>query len=181
MSGGSLQYDDIDNNCFPTVNGTNMKNILQMKFFPANTDAALLALRVINITAMFLKHGQHKIFAFSTLAARFPDPVGIGRFPSFIFSIFADVICAILMVIGLGTRWAALISFINLIVAWIFYHHFLFMGPNADRGELVVLYLGSTLTLLFAGPGKYSVDALISKHREANVAPQSKFNVKNSR
>lgn len=143
-----------------------MKNLLQMKFFPANADVALLVLRVVGILPMFIKHGIEKIFTFSAMSPHFADPIGIGPVPSLVCAMIADSICTILMVLGLFTRWAALISFTNLMVAWIFVHHFLFMGKNSDHGELIVIYLAATLTLFFSGPGKYSVDYLISGQEE---------------
>jgi putative oxidoreductase len=140
-----------------------MKDILQMKFFPANNDLALLILRIVCITPMFIKHGIEKIVTFGAMSAHFPDPIGIGPVASLFCAMLGDSICTVLMVIGLGTRWAALISFINLFVAWSFVHHFQFLGKGADHGELMVLYLGATLTLLFSGAGKFSIDALLNK------------------
>jgi len=142
-----------------------MKNFLQMKFFPANTDVALLALRITAALSLFIKHGIEKAFTFSAMVPTFPDPIGIGRGPSLFIAMIGDSICSILMVIGLGTRWAALISFTNIMVAWILVHHFAYLGKNpiAGHGELIVLYLSVTLTLFFAGPGKYSIDNLIDR------------------
>lgn len=140
-----------------------MKGLLQMKFFPANTDLALLVLRITVMLSLFIKHGIEKAFTFSAMVSTFPDPIGIGRGPSLFIAMIADSICSVLMVIGLGTRWAALISFINLMVAWIFVHHFKYFGKNTDHVELVFVYLAVLLTLFLSGAGKYSVDNLIGE------------------
>jgi uncharacterized membrane protein YphA (DoxX/SURF4 family) len=50
---------------------------------------------------------------------------------------------------------------VNIFIAWAFFHHFLFFGRQADHGELIVLYLAGLLTILIAGPGRYSVDSLL--------------------
>ncbi len=136
--------------------------LLPMTFVPANQDLGLLALRVAGVVPLILKHGLEKIFTFSAMAAHFPDPLHIGAVPSLLFALVSDSICSVLLIAGLATRWAALISLINLCVAWAFVHHFQFFGRGADHGELIVLYIAIMITLLLAGAGKYSVDALLA-------------------
>ena len=135
-----------------------LKNLIQLKSIPPNSDLGLLLLRLTTITPLFLKHGIEKIFTFSQMAAHFPDPLHIGPVPSLVFAMISDSICTLLMIVGLATRWAAAIVFVNVLVAWAFVHHFEFLGHAADHGELIVLYLGVTLTLFFSGPGRYSLD-----------------------
>jgi putative oxidoreductase len=122
-------------------------------------DLGLLALRLTVPTSLFLRHGIEKIQHFHAMSAHFPNPLHIGPLPSFAFAFIADAVCMPLLVFGIATRWAALWSFINLFIAWAFVHRFLFFGRGADHGELIVVYLGVMLTLLIAGPGKYSFDA----------------------
>lgn len=136
-----------------------LKKIIQLKSLPPNSDSGLLILRLTTITPLFLKHGIEKIFTFSQMAAHFPDPLHIGPVPSLVFAMVSDSICTLLMILGLATRWAAAIVFVNVIVAWALVHHFEFFGHAADHGELIVLYLGVTLTLFLSGPGRYSLDA----------------------
>ena len=78
--------------------------------------------------------------------------------------VFSDFVCGILLIIGLGARWAALYCLANILVAWAFVHQFSFFGkgPASDHGELIVLYLGALLTLLIAGPGAASIDRALS-------------------
>ena len=142
-----------------------------MKFFSANTDLALLLLRITAMLSLFIKHGIEKAFTFSAMVPQFQDPIGIGLGPSLFIAMIGDFVCSFLMVIGLGTRWAALFSFANIMVAWILVHHFAYFGKNpiAGHGELIVLYLSVTLTLFVAGAGKYSVDNLISERKAATV------------
>jgi putative oxidoreductase len=97
--------------------------------------------------------------------AHFPDPVGIGPHASFFFAFFSDFVCSVLLIIGLGTRWAALFCLGNIFVAWAFVHHFAFAGkgPGSDHGELIVLYLGALVTLLIAGPGAACLDRILAR------------------
>jgi len=120
---------------------------------------------------LFLKHGTEKIFTFGAMSAHFPDPLHVGAVPTLAFAMISDGICSLLIVIGLATRWAALISFVNIFLAWSLVHHFALKGPGNDHGEMIVLYLGACLMLFFGGAGKYSVDALIE--RSGNNEPRA--------
>jgi putative oxidoreductase len=140
-----------------------MRKFLQMSAVPKSWDAGLLALRLMGVVPLLLKHGLEKVFTFSAMAAHFPDPLHIGAVPSLLFAMLSDSICTVLMIAGLWTRWAALITFVNVAVAWAFVHHFEFFGHGADHGEAIVLYLAILATLFFAGAGKYSVDGALQR------------------
>lgn len=132
-------------------------SFLELGFLPINHDLALLVLRIMMGVPLFLKHGLEKITNFSQMAAHFPDPVHIGPVPSLAFAMFSDAICSLLIILGLGTRLAALIVAINLVVAFSLVHRFAFFGPH--NGELAFVYLGECLTLLIAGGGRFSLDS----------------------
>lgn len=140
-----------------------LRRYLLLRSIPTNTDAGLLALRLIAVTSLLIKHGLEKTIGFQhmyTMANNFHmDPIGIGVLPTVLYAAFADGICTVLMILGLATRWAALFSFINIAVAWAFVHHFAFTGPQGDHGELIVLYLAVMVTLFLSGAGRYSLDA----------------------
>jgi len=140
-----------------------MRNRLRMTVLPASHDAGLLALRVVGVLPLFLRHGIEKIVSFSTMAHHFPNPLHIGAVPSLIFATLSDSICSVLLVAGLATRFAALICLINISTAWALVHHFEFFGRGADHGELMVLYIAIMLTLLASGAGRYSLDGIISR------------------
>ena len=122
-------------------------------------DFGLLVLRIVFGMALLLKHGLEKPAHFAQMAAHFPDPIHIGPVPSLVIALFSDSICSALVVLGLLTRWASLFIFGNLLVAWAFVHHFALFGRGADHGELIVLYLGASLALVFTGAGRFSLDA----------------------
>lgn len=126
--------------------------------WPATFDWGLLCLRVWFGLSLFLKHGWEKPTNFLQMAQHFPNPLHIGPVPSLIFALTSDAICSILVLLGLGTRWAASLILVNVLVAWAFVHHFQFFGRGADHGEAVVLYLGGFLALAIMGPGRLSLD-----------------------
>ncbi|MGA8029135.1 MAG: DoxX family protein [Bryobacteraceae bacterium] len=126
--------------------------------WPAAFDWGLLCLRVWFGLSLFLKHGWEKPTNFAQMSQHFPNPLHIGSVPSLIFALTSDAICSILVLLGLGTRWAALLIFVNICVAWSFVHHFQFFGRGSDHEEAIVLYLGGFLALAIMGPGRLSLD-----------------------
>ncbi len=133
-----------------------------MRFFPARADVGLLVLRVWIGATLFLRHGWEKRPGqWQHFVTNFPDPVGIGSYASFVVAFADDFLCALLLVVGLSTRWVALFCFANIFVAWALVHHFKFFGkdPGGDHGELIVLYLGALLTIALAGGGRASLDS----------------------
>ena len=130
---------------------------LHLNFLPRSSDTALLILRLWHGGALLLLHGWSKLVNFSSMAPNFGDPIGIGKTPSLALAVFAEVICAALLVAGLFTRMAALVAAINLGVAFWFAHGAKLSGPG--NGELAFLFLGVYVALFAAGGGKFSLDA----------------------
>ena len=128
-------------------------------------DLGLLALRVVVGTTLCLKHGWEKAFDFHTMATNttlpFPNLFHLGTVPTLVIALTSDFICSILIVLGLGTRFATVIAFANIAVAWAMVHHFSFFGPRADHGEIIVLFLGAMISVFLTGPGRYSLDYLL--------------------
>ncbi len=98
-------------------------------------------------------HGWGKLAALFSGKTSFLDPLGIGEVPSFLLTILAEVGCSVLLVLGLWTRWAALILAFTMGVAF-----FVVNGAAFAKGELAWLYFGGYLVLFAAGAGKFSVD-----------------------
>lgn len=130
---------------------------LHLNFLPRSADAALLLLRIWHGGAMFLLHGWGKLIGFSAMAPNFADPIGIGKTPSLMLVVLAEVVCAALLVAGLFTRVAALVAAINMGVAFWLAHGGKLSGPG--NGEMAFLFLGVYGSLFIAGGGKFSLDA----------------------
>jgi putative oxidoreductase len=110
---------------------------------------------------LFLGHGWAKITHFAEQAGQFPDPLHIGSVPSFTLVVFAEVFCSSLVAMGLLTRWAATPIVIFMLVAGFIQH----AHDPWSRKELAFMYLAAFLPLLFTGPGRFSIDGLITKRR----------------
>jgi putative oxidoreductase len=139
-----------------------LKRFLDLSAEPHSADLALLVLRVWIGVSLFLKHGLDKLLNYSEMVTRFPDPLHIGAQASLITALVLDGNCSVLVVIGLATRWSALIILANVLVAWATVVHFQFFGRGATPGELIFLYVGSFLAISLAGPGRFSLDYRIS-------------------
>ncbi|HVU33074.1 MAG TPA: DoxX family protein [Opitutaceae bacterium] len=137
--------------------------ILHLNFIPRSADVALLVLRLWYGLSVLVLHGWGKFTGFGALAEKFPDPLNIGHPASLILTVFNEVVCAILIVLGLYTRVAALVGTLGFgILFWKVHGHVL---SGAHSGELAFVYLGVYVALFCAGAGKYSVDANIGAAR----------------
>lgn len=117
------------------------------------TSLGLLVLRIA-FGAFMLVHGTQKLMGYSALAEKFPDPLGMGSQLSLIAAIGSEVGCSLLLILGLGTRLAALPLAFTMLIA-------LFVVHAADPWkikELAAVYLVVYITLALTGPGCFSID-----------------------
>ena len=80
-------------------------------------------------------------------------------------AVFCEVVCAVLLIVGLLTRPASLGLVFTMAVAGFVVHGAdpLFMGGGPSK-EPALLYLAAYLLLLFTGPGRYSLDHVESSN-----------------
>ena len=117
-------------------------------------DLGLLLFR-IGISCLMLTHGIPKLIRFfGNEEIIFADPIGIGETTSFALTVFAEFLCSVLILVGLGTRLAAIPLMITLAVAALIVH----MPDGFGRQELPLLYLTGYILLFLTGSGKYSLD-----------------------
>lgn len=138
-----------------------MRNLFQFRFMPTSADLALLLLRVTSGALLIYLHGWGKLATYGERAARFADPFGIGSPASLALAIFAEVVCATLVALGLFTRFAALVCAINMTVAFTYAHEMRLWGPR--NGELAFMYLVVFAAIFLAGPGRFSMDGRTGK------------------
>jgi putative oxidoreductase len=117
---------------------------------------ALLVLRV-GFGLLMLPHGLAKWQRLSAGETSFADPIGIGEYPSLLLAVFAEVICSVLLTLGLLHRLALLPLIILTAVAAFIVH----AQDTLDVKEHALLYLFAYLPMWWLGAGKYSLDALL--------------------
>lgn len=138
-----------------------------MKLFSSKySDNALsfgLFLLRIAMGGLMIPVGYNKLKNFSGMRTAFPDPFHIGSTTSLSLVVFAEFFCAVLIVLGLLTRFATIPLIITMLVVIIWVNKWVLTG--GERGELMipVLFVSGYLTLLFTGPGKFSLDRAIGK------------------
>ena len=141
----------------------NVLKVLKMEFLPASTDLALLLLRVWCGLSMLVLHGWGKMVNFNQVAEKFPALVGTPAL-SLGLAVFAEVGCAVLLTLGLFTRFAALNLVVTMCVAFFLVHGGALSGENS--GELAFIYLAGYVALLLAGGGRFALDAAIGNKRQ---------------
>lgn len=115
-------------------------------------DTALLLLRLWFGGAMLVNSGWGKIFRLLENPSEFRDPLGIGPELSLALVVFAEVPCAMLVMLGLVTRLAAIPLIITMLVAGFVVHWFHISATS---------YLVAYVVLALMGPGRYSLDQLL--------------------
>jgi len=135
-----------------------MKRLFSTSKNALTIDLWLLFLRIFS-GAFMITHGLPK---FNKLISgdeiKFLDPFGLGDTFSLGLAVFAEFICAILLIIGLLTRPSSLMLVITMAVAAFMAHA---EDPFAKK-EMALLYLLIFCTTMFTGGGRFSVDYLIS-------------------
>lgn len=129
--------------------------------FPATWAPRLRSVLRIVVGLMFLLHGTQKILGF-------PDPgAQLGaQAPLLIRAAgFIELIAGALITLGLFTSIAAFIASGEMAVAYFKQHAPGGFWPTLNGGELAVLYCFLFLYLAFAGPGPWSIDAMIGRGR----------------
>ncbi len=118
-----------------------------------NEHVPVLLLR-IGAGILILTHGFPKVMKVLQGDMAFGDPIGLGPGLSLVLSAFAEGICGLLVVLGLGTRIASIFLIINMAVAFFFFH----AADPFGAKELPFFYLIVFIVTLLLGSGKYSLD-----------------------
>lgn len=132
--------------------------ILSTKVSALQANLSLLLLR-ITIGVLMVPHGYMKLQNFAEFKGKFMDFMGLGPSISLSLTIGAELVCSILLIAGLFTRFAVIPLIVAMIVAVFKAHN----GEVFGDGEHAFLYLATYVVILIAGAGKYSADGLILK------------------
>ena len=138
-----------------------MKKLVNIYENKKSMDMALLVVR-ITVAGLMLAHGLPKLeMLLSGDPVQFPAVFGLSAASSLALAIFAEVVCSVLILVGLGTRLAVIPLIFTMLVAAFYIHS---ADPFA-RKEPAILYLLPYVMLLLAGSGKYALDHLLQQKR----------------
>jgi putative oxidoreductase len=118
----------------------------------------LSLLRIIT-ALLFMEHGLMKLIQFPAPQPGVPDPLP----PMLLAAAVIEVVGGGLIAVGLFTRLAAFICSGQMAVAYFMAHAPQHWAPAVNMGEGAVLYCFVFFYLIFAGPGPWSLDAIMRK------------------
>jgi putative oxidoreductase len=112
---------------------------------------ALLFMRVAAALLLLQVHGLPKLLHWQSELQHIDDPFGLGALPTLALAVFAEVLCPILLVLGVFARLACLPVIAVLLVALVFVHPQWTLEEGQFAWWMLILFAG----LAIAGPGSY--------------------------
>ncbi len=136
-----------------------LQKIFSTKISTTTTHLLLLFVRVTT-SLLMLTHGYPKLLRLlSGDGANFPDPLGIGSFPSLLLVTLSEFPGSTLLILGWGTRVFSFALIFTMFVAVVLHH----AADPFTAKEPGLLYMILYIFLFFAGGGKYSLDHRMKK------------------
>ena len=132
----------------------------------------LLATRLW-VSWQFLKSGLLKVQDWDTTLLLFREEYHVPLMPPALAAVAGatgEILFPVLLIAGLGTRYAALgLSAVNVMAVVSYAHVLLAEGSEAALGQHV-LWGYMLLMIIVFGPGRVSVDALVQPHFNSSTA-----------
>ncbi len=120
-------------------------------------DLAILILRLVS-GSFLLTHGWGKMIkVINGPPYAFSDPIGLGVTMSLFLVVFAEVICAICVMLGFAVRLTTIPIIIAMGVAGLIANA---NNPFSSK-ELSLLYLTIFFVIALIGAGRFSIDRLL--------------------
>ena len=124
-------------------------------------DAIILWFRILVSLSMIHTHGLKKIIHFADTIKNIPDPFGLGGEISTYIALLANIVSPVLVILGLGTRIAAL-QILSVTLMGFFVVH---AADPWTLKDVPLMYSLAYLLILFYGAGRYSLDDQIFRKR----------------
>ena len=119
-------------------------------FMAAHGAKTYAAMRIV-VGFLYLWHGSQKMFGFPGGVQEMPEALRWTAGP-------LELLCGLLVMIGLQTRWAAFLASGTMAVAYWVAHGMQAVLPVQNGGELAALYCFVFLFISARGAGIWSVD-----------------------
>lgn len=114
-------------------------------------------LRIVT-ALLFFEHGTAKLLGFPATQFAHPEMWSL----SWVAGVF-ELVGGFLLLIGLWTRWVALLLAGEMAVAYWYFHAAQGPFPILNLGEAAILYCFIFLTLFVVGAGDFSVDKILAR------------------
>lgn len=131
------------------------------------TNMARLFMRLF-VGVMFMQFGISQLVHYNDLCYAFPSMLGLSHQTCLNIMIVIELICSLLIMVGFLTRFATIPAILAMIAAAVYIAGDLIpetasWGITANQpGYIPIMFIGIFLFILLAGPGKISVDYLLS-------------------
>jgi putative oxidoreductase len=119
-------------------------------------DPVYCIMRLI-VGLLFACHGAQKVLGWFPKPGQPPGPLDM----TMTIGGWIELICGLLIAIGLLTRPAAFLASGMMAVAYFMAHASGGFFPIVNRGELAVIYAWLFFFIFFYGPGRLSIDAMM--------------------
>lgn len=120
--------------------------------------AILLWARIV-FGFLFMSHGIAKWIMFKDIAETFPDPIGMGSEVSFWLVLFAEILCSFGFMLGALFRLCLIPMIFTMCIAVFVIH----AGDPLVKVEPAIMYLTIFILMYIIGPGKFSIDNILSR------------------
>ncbi|WP_190021091.1 DoxX family protein [Streptomyces hiroshimensis] len=123
---------------------------------------ALSAFRVV-VGLLFACHGIASLFGvLGGAAGTNGGTIAVGTWPGW-YAAAIQLVAGVLVLLGAGTRTAALIASGSMAYAYFDVHQSMALWPIQNGGEASAMFCWAFLLLVFTGPGALSLDRLFSR------------------
>jgi putative oxidoreductase len=124
-------------------------------------DLGLFILRV-GTGLLLAPHGLQKLAAFGEKSEGFYNFLHLGGPVSMALTIFSELVCSILLILGLGTRLIIFPLILTMVIVVFVINGDATLGDK----ESGLLYLIPFVVILFTGPGRISMDQLLFRKKQ---------------
>lgn len=151
---------------------TDMRQCIKTIFFYGTTytysNLSRLFIRLF-VGVMLFRFGMRQMLSYSAISQSFPDVMGIDGHTALAVMIGIEIVCSLLIMVGLFSRFSCLPAMVPMVVA---VNRMLSMANVSDIADLgamhpvylPIMFLGVFVFIILAGPGKVSLDYVISVH-----------------
>ncbi|MEU7042628.1 DoxX family protein [Streptomyces varsoviensis] len=129
----------------------------------------VLSLFRIVVGLLFACHGAAALFGILGGAGGGGDTVAAGTWPGW-YAAVIQFVGGILVLLGLGSRTAALISSGSMAYAYFSTHAPEGLWPLLNGGEASAMFCWAFLLLVFTGPGALTLDRVLARSRQETPA-----------